>query len=124
MYVGAVKEITSKALIDLFKRNKNIKLLDVRDVDFGEHAIIKDAINLPLKMHTEDNLQQILEESVKEKVDKLVCYCHTGPRSVYSADLFQKEAKNLEVKPNFDIAYLKGGILGFIETEGYKNYVE
>ncbi|EAY18545.1 hypothetical protein TVAG_462300 [Trichomonas vaginalis G3] len=124
MYAGGIKAISPKGLIDLIKGGKKLKILDVRDVDFGEHAVIKNAIHLPLNEHTETNISKIVDSSIKEKIDKMVCYCHTGPRSVFSADLIKKEMKTLDEKPNFDVEFLKGGILGFIETEGYREFVE
>ncbi|MFV0441742.1 MAG: rhodanese-like domain-containing protein [Lachnospirales bacterium] len=69
----AIKKIGYEELIELLK--KNVKLLDVRDIEEYNRGHIKGAVNIPLEN---------LEKSVGKFVginDHVVVYCQMGGRA-------------------------------------------
>lgn len=82
------------------KQNKNTILLDVRTKSEHNSQSIKGSVHIPLH-----ELKIRAEELKKFQEKEIVCYCQTGNRSVSAALILQKNG--------FNIANLRGGILGW-----------
>ena len=90
-------EISYKNLIQGMK-NKNIILIDVRSSQEYEEGHLNGAVNIPLY-----NLEEKVENIIKEKNALIVVYCSSGYRS--------KKAKEILEKLNYINVYnLKDGL--------------
>ncbi len=76
---------------------RNVVLLDVRTEREWRGHHIKGAVHIPLH-----ELQRRIDELEKHKGKEVICYCHTGNRSVSAAVRL--------MKLGFSVASLKGGI--------------
>ncbi len=95
-----VKHYSAVDLSQQMKKNKNTLLLDVRTKAERDSQKINGSIHIPLH-----ELNTRVEELKKYKDKEIVCYCQTGSRSVSAAIILQKNG--------FNIANLRGGILGW-----------
>ncbi|QQS36200.1 MAG: rhodanese-like domain-containing protein [Ignavibacteriales bacterium] len=95
-----VKHYSAIDLSQVIKKNKNTLLLDVRTKAERDSQKINGSIHIPLH-----ELKTRVEELKKYKDKEIVCYCQTGSRSVSAAIILQKSG--------FNIANLRGGILGW-----------
>ena len=91
------ESITPKEANELFQKDKNVFLLDVRTPEEFAQDHIEGATLIPVQVLNE-NLSQL--QSVKDK--KIIVYCHSGNRSVV--------ASRILVKNGFIPLNVKGGI--------------
>ena len=118
--------ISAEGLLDHFKKNKKIGVVDVRDTDYGEFGVIKGAIHFPYFSITDASIADLLKNTLlNHKYDKLVCYCKFGrARSVNAAHEISKVARELNKDDKDPVTFLKGGITTFVMTPGTKEYLE
>lgn len=95
-----VKHYSPVDLSQVMKKNKNALLLDVRTKAERDSQKINGSIHIPLH-----ELKSRIDELNKHKEREIICYCQTGSRSVSAAIILQKNG--------FNIANLRGGILGW-----------
>lgn len=117
--------ISPESLINLMQKKAKVGVVDVRDSDFGEYGVIKNAIHFPYYNLNDSTAEDLLNSTLKNnKYDKLVCYCKFGKaRSVMASNKIAEIAANMKLDEN-KVTFLKGGICTFITTEGSQEFLE
>ena len=93
-----ISEITFYETQEMFKRNLDIFLIDVRSEQEYQEYHLNNSINIPLY-----NLQDNVEKIVKSKEDIIIVYCQSGIRS-------KKAVKRLKCLGYNNIYNMKGRI--------------
>ncbi|MBS1271779.1 MAG: putative adenylyltransferase/sulfurtransferase MoeZ [Candidatus Marinimicrobia bacterium] len=90
-----VEQISPRELQKRLEKN-SVKLIDVREQREWDYCRIEGAELIPV--------QQVADTDIDaETDDEIVCYCHTGQRSYFAAQILQRQG--------FENVYnLKGGI--------------
>ena len=110
----SVKTYSHEALFKLLKLSCKLKLIDVRDIDFGSGGVIKGAVNIPSVDFNMKKAAEIVDECQRKAIEDVVCYCSYGRgRSVQCAMLIE-EARAAEYEnAKMNVGYLQGGFLKF-----------
>lgn len=121
--------ITSGDLTELIKQketsNNQLKLVDVRDVDFkGGH--IKGAVNITIdNFESEIFLNDFLEECKEENINNIVYYCQYGQvRSVKAYDRTKKYIDDNKCNIGANIYVLQGGFEEYYNKPAYRKFIE
>lgn len=94
------REITYKKMQALMKQNPDCIVLDVRSVQEFREEHLEGAINIPVY-----NLEEKVEEQLKDKQKLILVYCSSGNRS--------KRAKDVLEQLDYENVYnLKNGLDG------------
>ncbi|MCK5080975.1 MAG: rhodanese-like domain-containing protein [Candidatus Moranbacteria bacterium] len=92
----AVKQLSSDDFKKLITQQKNVWIIDVRELYEFQQGYIKGAKLMPSTRFTEE-----LEKSKIKKTDKLALYCQSGSRSHFLSEqldqLGYKNVFNLEI---------------------------
>ena len=125
MAAKVVHKIQPNFLASLLKFGRKLLIYDVRDSDYGELGIIKNSINLPYFTINESVIESIIDKSIKEQIEFLVCYCKYGrARSVMAATKIAEKMSNFDSIPKTEVGYLIGGIGSFMSFPENLQYVE
>ncbi|MEK6755462.1 MAG: rhodanese-like domain-containing protein [Bacteroidota bacterium] len=93
----SVQHYSAAEVRERLRDSHNVVLLDVRTEREWQGQHIKGAVHIPLH-----ELQRRIDELEKHKGKEVICYCHTGNRSVSAAVRLKKLG--------FSVANMKGGI--------------
>lgn len=89
-------EQISPSELQALRQNNSVKLIDVREQREWDYCRIEGAELIPV--------QQISNTDIDaEEDDEIVCYCHTGQRSYFAAQILQRKGYN-------KVYNLEGGI--------------
>lgn len=108
------KSYTHDHLMSLLKNPTTLRLIDVRDVDFGTGGRIKYCTNVPSCDFTVDKAKSIIKSCLEQEVSNLVCYCSYGrARSVQCATLLSDVLAEEHPDAQLSVGYLQGGFSNF-----------
>ena len=125
MATKIVNQVKSSDLADLIRKHAKLLIYDVRDVDYGSLGIIKNSINIPYYTMSIDVIESIIDKSIKEQIDHLVCYCKFGrARSVMAATKIAEEMEKIKPMPKTNVGFLVGGVGTFISDPNNREFVE
>ena len=112
-----VSKIRENQLASLIRSNAKMLIYDVRDTDYGDLAVIKNSINVPYFKLNDQLIEHIVDKSIREKIEHLICYCKFGrARSVMAATKIADEMSRRIPIPNTDVGFLVGGIGSFVSN--------
>lgn len=109
-----VKAYRHDELLSLLKTPLKLKLIDVRDTDFGHGGRIKYCQNIPSFEIDPPRAKTIIGDCLKHEIDDLVCYCSYGrARSVQCATLINEILADVAPESKLSVGYLDGGFTRF-----------
>jgi rhodanese-related sulfurtransferase len=96
--IKTIKQYTPADALAKVKKERNVVFLDVRTEKERKQSVIKGSYHIPVT-----NIQDSEQELKKFKDAEIICYCHTGNRSLTAASKLRKMG--------FNASNLSGGMV-------------